>query len=88
LKPIADHLNDKFRSVYTPECDVSVKESLMMWKGYLSRKVYVPSKCARFEIKSFELCEAKSDYVWNFIIYVGQDTAFDDTLKMSLMVQK
>jgi hypothetical protein len=24
LKPILDHLNVKFRSVYTPECDVSV----------------------------------------------------------------
>jgi hypothetical protein len=28
----------------------------------------------------FELCEAKSCYVWNFIIYVGLDTAFDDHL--------
>jgi hypothetical protein len=28
-KPILDHL----RSVCTPECEVSVDESLMMWKG-------------------------------------------------------
>jgi hypothetical protein len=33
LKPILAHLNAKFRSVYTPECDVSVDESLMMWNG-------------------------------------------------------
>jgi hypothetical protein len=44
---------------------VSVDESLMMWK------VYIPSKRAKFGIKSFELCEAKSGYVWNFIICIG-----------------
>jgi hypothetical protein len=71
LKPTLDHLNDKFRSVYTPECDMSVDESLMMWKGHFSWKVYIPSKCARFGIKSFELCEAKADYIWNIIIYIG-----------------
>jgi hypothetical protein len=46
-----------------PESDVSVDESLMMWKGHTSWKVYIPSKRARFGIKSFELCEAKSGYV-------------------------
>jgi hypothetical protein len=39
---------------------VSVDESLMIWKGCLLWKVYIPSKSARFSIKSFELCEAKS----------------------------
>jgi hypothetical protein len=78
LKPIQDHLNAKFRSVHTPECDVSVDESLMMWKGRLSWKVYIPSKCARFGIKSFELCKAKSGCVWNFI-YNGQDTVFTES---------
>jgi hypothetical protein len=57
------HLNAKFRSVYAPECDVSVDEWLLMWKGSLSWKVYIPSKCAKFGIKSFELCEAKSGEV-------------------------
>jgi hypothetical protein len=63
LKPILDHLNAIFRNVYSPECDVSVDESLMMLKGCLSWKVYIPSKCARCGIKSFELFETKSGYV-------------------------
>jgi hypothetical protein len=41
----------------------------------------IPSKRARFGIKSFELCEAKSGYVWNFIIYTGQDIVFDEALE-------
>jgi hypothetical protein len=36
LKFIWDHLNAKFRSVYTPVSDVSVDESLMMWTERLS----------------------------------------------------
>jgi hypothetical protein len=75
LKPILDHLNVNFRSVYTSDCDVSVDEFLMMWK------VYMPSKHARFGIKAFEFCDAKSDYVWNFFIYTWQDTSFDESLK-------
>jgi hypothetical protein len=59
-----------------------------MWKGRLPWKVYIPSKHARFGIRSFELCEAKSGYVWNFIIYIGKDGVFDETLKMSHMAQK
>jgi hypothetical protein len=27
------------------------------------------------------LCEAKSGYVWNFVIYIGQDTVFNESLK-------
>jgi hypothetical protein len=52
----------------------------MTWKGQFSWKVYIPSKRDKFGISLFELCEAKSCYVWNFIIYVGLDTAFDDYL--------
>jgi hypothetical protein len=53
FKPILDHLNVKFRSVYTPQCDVPLDESLRMWKRRLSWKVYIPSKRARFDIKSW-----------------------------------
>jgi hypothetical protein len=88
LKPILDHLNAKFRSVYTPERDVSVDKSLIMWKGRLLWKVYIPSERARFGVKSFELYGARPCYVWNFIIYTGQDTIFEESLKMSHMFQK
>jgi hypothetical protein len=41
----------------------------------------ISSKHARFGIKLFELFEAKSYYVWNFIIYTEQDIAFNEALK-------
>jgi hypothetical protein len=59
LKPILWNLNNRFRSVYTSECEVLLNELLMMWKGWLSWEIYIPSELPRFGIKSFELCEVK-----------------------------
>lgn len=57
-----------------PERDVSVDESLLLFKGRLSWKQYMPLKRARFGIKSFLLCESSSGYIWNSVIYTGKET--------------
>jgi hypothetical protein len=54
-KPVLDYLSDRFRIVYTPECEVSMDELLMTWKVWLSWKIYIHSKELKFGIKSFEL---------------------------------
>lgn len=38
-------------------------------------------KKARFEIKTFILCESQSGYEWSMIIYIGKDTTFDKAYK-------
>ena len=35
---------------------------------------YIPTKRKRFGIKFYELCESDTGYVWNFLIYTGNDT--------------
>lgn len=77
LKPVLDYLFAKFKSVYTPERNISIDESLMLWKGRLSWKQYIPIKRDRFGIKSFELCESSSGYVWNSVVYTGKGTNLD-----------
>jgi hypothetical protein len=77
MKPILRHLNEKLQIFYTPQYYVS----LMIWKSHLTWKVYVPSKHACFSINSFELCQFKSGYVWNFIVNVGKETVFDENIK-------
>jgi hypothetical protein len=75
-KPIPDHLNAKFRSIYNELRDVSVYESWMMRKGHLPWKIKIPSICAIAGIKSFKLCEVKCGHVGNVVIYNGQATVF------------
>lgn len=74
IQPVLNHLLAKFQECYVPDRDVSVDESLLLWKGRLSWKMYIPKKRARFGMESYRLCEAKTGYVWNILIYTGKDT--------------
>lgn len=65
-----------YQKVYILERDVSVDESLLLFKGRLGWKQYIPSKRARFGVKFFVLCESSSGYVSNFIIYTGKNTKY------------
>ncbi|CAL1300060.1 unnamed protein product [Larinioides sclopetarius] len=78
LWPVIKHLNARYQEIMTPERDVTIDESLMLFKGRLHWKQYIPLKRSRFGIKSFMLCESKSGYVYQFIIYTGKDTLFDN----------
>jgi hypothetical protein len=60
IYPIIRHLNSKFQTLYLPQQDISVDESLTLWKGRLSFEQYLPLKWSQFEIKTFELCESHS----------------------------
>ena len=46
----------------------------MLWKGQLSWKQYISSKRSRYGIKSNQLCESSSGYIWDFFVYTGKNT--------------
>jgi len=75
LRPLIDHLFEAFQTVYTPGPSVAIDESLVMWKGRLHFRQYIPLKRARFGIKLFCLAE-DSGYIYRFRVYAGkQDPA-------------
>ena len=43
----------------------------MLWKGRLDMKQYIPLKRARWGLKSYELCESGSGYIWKSMIHIG-----------------
>ena len=76
VRPMVTSLQQLFQQVYTPDKNVAVDESLLLWKGQLVFKQYIPLKRARFGIKLFNLCE-ESGYTYRFHIYTGkEDPAF------------
>lgn len=75
--PVVKDLNEKFKKCYTPDRDITIDESLMLYKGRLGWVQYIPQKRAKFGIKTFMLCESKSGYIWNSVIYTGKGTIFD-----------
>lgn len=78
--PVLEYLIGKFQSTYTPESEIAVDESLLLWKGRLGWKMYIPKKRARFGMESFHLCESKSGYVWNILVYTGKQTNISDVV--------
>ena len=84
IYPVLVHLNDKFKKFYIPGQNISIDESLTLWKGRLSFRQYIPLKAAKFGIKTFELCESSTGYLWSFIIYTGKDTIISSPLSESL----
>lgn len=74
IKPILDHLNSKFPAIYAPRREISIDESLLLWKGHLSWVQCIRTKAVRLGIKTYELCEAATGYCLKTIIYAGKGT--------------
>ena len=67
---VTEYIVDRFKSVYVPNEFVSIDEELLLWKGRLSFKQYIPNKRSRFSIKLFSYCET-SGCIWNSFVYLG-----------------
>ena len=72
VRPVVEYLVSKFKSIYIPEEHISIDEELLLRKGKLVFKQYVPLKRARFGIKMFSLCET-TGYLWNSFVYLGKE---------------
>ncbi|XP_067130210.1 piggyBac transposable element-derived protein 4-like [Centruroides vittatus] len=81
LKPVFDYLIRKWQSAYTPGRNISIDESLLLWKGRLQWRVYIPKKRARYGMESFQLCESSTGYVHNMIMYTGSETELKNNVQ-------
>ena len=53
---------------------ISVDEKLLLWKGKLAFKHYIPLKRAQFGIKMFSLCDNSGYmYLWNSYVYLRKE---------------
>ncbi|XP_042216904.1 piggyBac transposable element-derived protein 4-like [Homarus americanus] len=61
-------------SNYIPKENISIDESLLLWKGKWKR--YIPIKRARFGIETSMLAEAETGYEWDLLLYTGKGTEY------------
>lgn len=71
LRPLVDHLNNKFKSIPL-EQKLSVDEQMCASKGRHYMKQYMPAKPHKWGYKLFVLCGV-SGYSYNFEIYTGTE---------------
>lgn len=61
--------------------DITIDESLLLYKGRLGSIHYVPNKRARFGIKNYMLCDSYYGYIWHKVFYTGKNTKFVEQFK-------
>ncbi|CAL1527809.1 unnamed protein product, partial [Lymnaea stagnalis] len=71
IRPSLTHFNTVFQQAFCPNRDICIDESLLLWKGRLVFKQYIPLKRAKFGIKIFCLCD-KFGYLYRFRVYTGK----------------
>ena len=75
---LLDHLNNAMENIYCPNKNISIDESMMLWKGPLVFRQYVKNKRQKYGIKFYELCESDG-ILLKVKIYSGE-TTFDKHL--------
>ena len=80
ISPVLDFLKKKFSTLYLPGQNIAIDESLLKWGGRLSFAQKIATKAAKVGVKSYELCESATGYLWNFFVYCGK-RADDDNEK-------
>ncbi|KAJ8723667.1 hypothetical protein PYW07_007647 [Mythimna separata] len=72
LMPIISSLNGKFQENYVLSKDICIAESLTHWKGKLNIIRQYNSSKGEHGIKTIELCESATGYLWSFMVYTGK----------------
>ena len=72
VEPLFSYLQEKFASVYAPQQNVAVDESMVPWRGSISFRIFIPSKPMRFGMKLYMCCESESSYVSCMELYTGK----------------
>ena len=73
---LINQLNNTMPEIYTPHKELSLDESMMLWRGRLVFRKYIKNKRHRYGVKFFELC---TDDGLVLKIQIYSRTKFTDT---------
>ena len=73
---VIGHVRSKFLAGFTPGKNPCIDESLLLWKGRLRFKQYIPLKRNHFVIKLYMIVECETGFVLGFVDYTGADTDY------------
>ena len=71
IRMIIEHFNKTMLELITPEKNLSIDESMMLWRWHLIFRQYIKNKRHKYGIKFFELC-THDGLVLSTEIYDGQ----------------
>lgn len=71
VRELINMCNRNFQAAYSPSKELSLDESLLLFRGRLSFRTYMKNKKTKYGIKFYELCSPEG-YILNVEIYKGQ----------------
>ncbi|XP_067115864.1 piggyBac transposable element-derived protein 4-like [Osmerus mordax] len=72
IREVWDMWVERLPRLYDPGPEVTVDEQLVAFRGRCPFRQYMPSKPAKYGIKSWVACDAKSSYAWKMQVYTGK----------------
>lgn len=81
---VFNQMKQRFSDVFRPYKKLVIDEALMLFKGRLGFKQYIPSKRHRFGIKLFILCDCETGIVLDMIVYTGKKTEISRSGELGL----
>jgi len=87
LRNVCDALISRFQAVYEPAKELSVDEAMVLFRGRLLFRQYLPGKRHKYGVKLYMLCEP-SGYTLNFLVYCGQSDALSGMSHAESVVMK
>ncbi|KAG4067093.1 hypothetical protein HA402_000084 [Bradysia odoriphaga] len=73
IRPLVNMVRKSFQEAFSPNKNLSLDESLLLFRGRLSIRQYIKIKAAKYGIEFFELT-TPDGYVLNFEVYEGKDS--------------
>lgn len=70
IKPLIDFFNDRMNVIYYPNKELSLDESMILWRGRLKFRQYIKGKRHKFGVKLYSLCEPNG-LVLKLVAYSG-----------------
>lgn len=74
LEMVVREFRKYFAENFVPFQTLCIDESMVPFKGRLPFKRYIKGKRHKYGVKMFMLADAETDYILNFIIYLGSAT--------------
>jgi hypothetical protein len=72
IRCIFDMLNDVYSKYYAPTEHLTVDKVIVLYKGKVNFRQYIPKKHKRFGIKLYQVCDM-SGYTYDMDVYLGKN---------------
>lgn len=86
-KQVLNHNNQNIHKLYYFGRILLLDEALLLWRGWLTFRQYIPNKRAKYGIKLYELC-TPDGFILACLVYTDKDTLHTEICHAHALVTK